>query len=54
MKSLLLALLLSSAAIADSCIAEPKETIGLSGDSGGPKGEKVGSNRVSKLKITGM
>ena len=34
------------------CIAEEKQTFGLSGDSGGPEGEKVGALEFRKLKIT--
>lgn len=35
-----------------ACIAEKKETFGLSGDSGGPDGEKAGALEFRKLRIT--
>lgn len=35
------------------CIAEKKESFGLSGDSGGPDGEKVGALEFRKLRIVG-
>lgn len=34
------------------CIAEPKETFGLGGDSGGPDGEKAGALEFRHLRIT--
>ena len=34
------------------CIAEEKQTFGLTGDSGGPEGEKAGALEFRKLKIT--
>ena len=37
---------------ADDCIAEPKLTFGLGGDSGGPEGEKAGALEFRQLKIT--
>ncbi len=36
-----------------ACIAEKKETFGLTGDSGGPDGEKAGALEFRKLRITG-
>lgn len=38
----------------NACIAEPKETFGLSGDSGGPEGEKAGALEFRALKITSL
>ena len=34
------------------CISAEKQTFGLSGDSGGPEGEKVGALEFRKLKLT--
>lgn len=36
-----------------ACIAEKKESFGLSGDSGGPDGEKAGALEFRKLRIVG-
>lgn len=36
----------------NACIAEPKVSFGLGGDSGGPTGERAGALEFRKLKIT--
>lgn len=38
--------------VSHPCIAEPKETFGLGGDSGGPDGEKAGALEFRNLRIT--